>query len=126
MSDVLKNYLSFIPKTSLPIAKQDNDYIFIYKDNQILIIKDKNTIRLTTRKDLKNYIDNFKDCLYLGDLDGIHCYTLEIQNFLNISNFDGKPDVVTCSDFIWPSGTCVGRICFLSDWRISDYKKLDV
>ena len=32
MSDVLKNYLSFIPKTSLPIAKQDNDYIFIYKD----------------------------------------------------------------------------------------------
>lgn len=88
MSDVLKNYLSFIPKTSLPIAKQDNDYIFIYKDNQILIIKDKNTIRLTTRKDLKNYIDNFKNCLYLGDLDGIHCYTLEIQNFLNISNFD--------------------------------------
>lgn len=88
MSDILNNYLSFIPNTSLPIGKKDTDYLFIFKENQALIIKDDTGIRLPTRKDLKDKLDIFEEFIFLGDLNNIHCYALEINEFLNINGFD--------------------------------------
>lgn len=81
------NYISFKADSILPISKKNDDLWFVFKDNQLMIIKTEDSIRIPTYKDLKNVYDIFNKKFYLGDLNSTACFCTELKEISDKYDF---------------------------------------
>jgi len=85
---VMDAYLSFRPSPK-PIHKESEDDLWIlFKENKMLLIKEKEKFRVPRLKDIMDFHINAQNVQYMGELYGCNCFCGEMDKKIEGENIE--------------------------------------
>lgn len=117
--DIMEGYIKFQPSKEAIYSNYDNDKIFLFNDDKLMVKIENDQISIPNKNTLEKMGLKIKHLQCLGALDGINCYSGEIDKlwdentykFIDLREYSRNADY----DWFMASGKALLLLNFIRD-----------
>lgn len=84
----MEGYIKFQPSREAIYNEYDNDQIFLFKEDKLMVVVEDGRISIPNKKIIEEINPELIHLQCLGAFDGINCYCAEIDKLLDESTYD--------------------------------------